>query len=49
MTALVDGFQVAFTAAAVLVTAGAVLLALLLRRRDVAKVSAAEAVAPARV
>src|SRR5439155_24016517 len=37
-TALGDGFQVAFTAAAILVAAGAVLVAVLLRKRDVATV-----------
>jgi EmrB/QacA subfamily drug resistance transporter len=37
---LVEGYQVAFTAAAILVTVGALLMALLLRRRDVAAVSA---------
>ena len=36
---LVEGFQVAFTSAAILVTAGAILLALLLRSRDVANVN----------
>jgi EmrB/QacA subfamily drug resistance transporter len=39
VTALVEGFQVAFTAAAILVAVGAVLMALLLRRRDVANVN----------
>ncbi len=37
---LVEGYQVAFTVAAILVAVGAVLLALLLRRRDVVDVSA---------
>ena len=37
---LVEGYQVAFTMAAILVAVGAVLLALLLRRRDVADVAA---------
>jgi EmrB/QacA subfamily drug resistance transporter len=36
---LVEGFQVAFTSAAILVTVGAILLALLLRGRDVANVN----------
>ncbi|HEY6890865.1 MAG TPA: MFS transporter [Solirubrobacter sp.] len=36
---LVEGFQVAFTSAAILVTTGAILLALLLRSRDVANVN----------
>ncbi|MEA2296857.1 MAG: hypothetical protein QOE86_4496 [Solirubrobacteraceae bacterium] len=36
---LVEGFQVAFTSAAILVTIGAILLALLLRGRDVANVN----------
>src|SRR4051794_38500395 len=36
---LVEGFQVAFTSAAILVTIGAILLALLLRSRDVANVN----------
>ena len=34
-----EGFQVAFTSAAILVTVGAVILALLLRSRDVANVN----------
>ena len=38
-TGLVEGFQVAFTCAAILVTVGAILLALLLRSRDVANVN----------
>jgi hypothetical protein len=36
---LVEGFQVAFTSAAILVTVGAILLALLLRSRDIANVN----------
>ncbi|MDA0161496.1 MFS transporter [Solirubrobacter ginsenosidimutans] len=36
---LVEGFQVAFTSAAILVTVGAILLAVLLRSRDVANVN----------
>ena len=36
---LVEGFQVAFTSAAILVTVGAIILALLLRSRDVANVN----------
>jgi len=36
---LVEGFQVAFTAAAILVSIGAILLAVLLRSRDVANVN----------
>ena len=36
---LVEGFQVAFTSAAILVTVGAIILALLLRSRDVANVA----------
>jgi hypothetical protein len=35
----VEGFQVAFTSAAILVTVGAILLAVLLRSRDVANVN----------
>jgi EmrB/QacA subfamily drug resistance transporter len=42
---LVEGYQVAFMAAAILVAVGAVLMALLLRRRDVADVSAEPAAA----
>ena len=34
-----EGFQVAFTSAAILVTVGAILLAVLLRSRDVANVN----------
>ena len=45
--ALVEGFQVAFTAAAVLVAAGAILMALLLRRRHVANVNPEQALVPA--
>jgi MFS family permease len=46
--ALVDGFQLAFIAAAALMGIGAVLVALLLRRRDVERIDAGEAVpAPA--
>jgi hypothetical protein len=37
--ALLDGFQVAFTAAAILVAFGAVLLMLAVRRSDVANVN----------
>ena len=44
---LVEGFQVAFTSAAILVTVGAVLLALLLRSRDVANVNPEQAMIPA--
>jgi EmrB/QacA subfamily drug resistance transporter len=42
---LVEGFQVAFTSAAILVTIGAILLALLLRGRDVANVNPEQGVA----
>jgi predicted MFS family arabinose efflux permease len=42
---LVEGFQVAFTSAAILVTIGAILLALLLRSRDVANVNPEQSVA----
>ncbi len=42
---LVEGYQVAFLVAAILVAVGAVLLALLLRRRDVADVGAEPAAA----
>jgi hypothetical protein len=42
--ALVDGFQLAFMVAAVLVAAGAVLTASLLRRRDVARIDTSEPV-----
>jgi hypothetical protein len=42
--ALVEGFQLAFVAAAVLMAIGAVLIMLLLRRRDVARIDAGEAV-----
>jgi EmrB/QacA subfamily drug resistance transporter len=41
---LVEGFQVAFTSAAILVTIGAILLALLLRSRDVANVNPEQSV-----
>ncbi|MFI5122169.1 MAG: MFS transporter [Vicinamibacteria bacterium] len=41
-TALVDGFQLAFVIAAVLVAAGAVATATLLRRRDVARIDAGD-------
>jgi EmrB/QacA subfamily drug resistance transporter len=40
--ALVDGFHVAYVGSAVMIAAGAVLLAILLRRRDVDAVSAGE-------
>ena len=39
MSALLDGFQVAFTAAAILVAFGAVLLMLAVRKQDVANVN----------
>jgi EmrB/QacA subfamily drug resistance transporter len=42
--ALVEGFQLAFVAAAVLMAIGAVLIMLLLRRSDVARIDAGEAV-----
>jgi EmrB/QacA subfamily drug resistance transporter len=42
--ALVDGFQLAFLAAAALLGVGAVLLAVLLRQRDVARIDAGDAV-----
>ncbi len=45
-SALVEGFQVAFVSAAILVAAGAVLLAVLLRARDVAAVDPEAAMAP---
>ena len=38
LTALLDGFQVAFTAAAILVLIGAVLLLLVVRKSDVANI-----------
>jgi hypothetical protein len=38
VNAMLDGFQVAFTAAAILVAFGAVLLMLAVRKRDVANV-----------
>jgi EmrB/QacA subfamily drug resistance transporter len=44
---LVEGFQVAFTSAAILVTVGAILLAVLLRSRDVANVNPEQAMVPA--
>jgi EmrB/QacA subfamily drug resistance transporter len=43
--ALVDGFQLAFLVAAGLTAAGAVVLGLVLRRRDVARIDAGDAVA----
>jgi hypothetical protein len=46
-TGLVEGYQVAFTSAAILVTVGAILLALLLRRRDVANVNPEQGMVPA--
>ena len=46
-TGLVEGFQVAFTSAAILVTVGAILLALLLRSRDVANVNPEQGMVPA--
>ena len=45
---LVEGFQVAFTSAAILVTIGAILLALLLRSRDVANVNPEQGMVPMR-
>jgi len=45
--AAVEGFQVAFTAAAILVAVGAVLLAVLLRRRDVAAIDPEQELVPA--
>ncbi len=44
---LVEGFQVAFTSAAILVTVGAILLAVLLRSRDVANVNPEQGLVPA--
>jgi EmrB/QacA subfamily drug resistance transporter len=44
---LVEGFQVAFTSAAILVTVGAILLAVLLRSRDVANVNPEQSMVPA--
>jgi EmrB/QacA subfamily drug resistance transporter len=44
-SAAVEGFQVAFIAAAVLMVVGVVLITALLRRRDVARIDAGEAVA----
>jgi hypothetical protein len=43
-SALVDGFQLAFLAAAALLAVGAVLLGALLRQRDVARIDAGDAV-----
>jgi EmrB/QacA subfamily drug resistance transporter len=43
-SALVEGFQLAFIAAAALMAVGAVLIAVLLRRRDVARIDAGETV-----
>jgi predicted MFS family arabinose efflux permease len=43
-SALVEGFQLAFIASAVLMALGAVLIAVLLRRRDVARIDAGETV-----
>jgi EmrB/QacA subfamily drug resistance transporter len=45
--ALVEGFQVAFTAAAILVAFGAVLMTLLLRSRDVENVNPEQGMVPA--
>jgi predicted MFS family arabinose efflux permease len=45
--ATVEGFQVAFTSAAILVTIGAILLAVLLRSRDVANVNPEQGMVPA--
>jgi EmrB/QacA subfamily drug resistance transporter len=45
--AAVEGFQVAFTAAAILVAIGAVLLAVLLRSRDVATIDPEQELVPA--
>jgi predicted MFS family arabinose efflux permease len=44
-SALVEGFQLAFIAAAVLMAVGAVLITALLRKRDVERIDAGEAVA----
>jgi hypothetical protein len=44
---LVEGFQVAFTSAAILVAFGAVLMALLLRAKDVANVNPEQGMVPA--
>jgi MFS family permease len=44
-SALVEGFQLAFFVAAGLIAVGALLLGLLLRRRDVARIDAGDAVA----
>ena len=43
-SAIVEGFQLAFIAAAALMAVGAVLIAVLLRRRDVARIDAGETV-----
>ena len=43
---LVEGFQVAFTSAAILVSVGAIILALLLRSRDVANVNPEQVTVP---
>jgi EmrB/QacA subfamily drug resistance transporter len=43
-SAVVEGFQLAFIAAAALMAVGAVLITVLLRRRDVARIDAGEAV-----
>jgi predicted MFS family arabinose efflux permease len=43
---LVEGFQIAFTSAAILVTVGAIILAVLLRKRDVANVNPEQAMVP---
>jgi hypothetical protein len=42
--ALVEGFQLAFTVSAVLIAAGVVLIAVLLRRRDLARIDATQPV-----
>jgi predicted MFS family arabinose efflux permease len=44
-SAVVEGFQLAFIAAAALMAVGAVLITVLLRRRDVVRIDAGEAVA----
>ena len=46
VNAMLDGFQVAFTAAAILVAFGAVLLMLVIRKRDVANIDPAAAPLP---
>ena len=43
---MLDGFQVAFTAAAILVACGAVLLMLAVRKRDVANIDPEAAPVP---